>query len=336
MKQFYVKQNEAGQRLDKLLAKILNKAPKSFIYKMLRKKNITLNGRKAEGAEKLELNDEIKLFLSDETFLKFSEAVVVQNVETTAVELKKAIIYEDQHIMILNKPVGVLSQKSEKNDISMVEYVISYLMDSGQLTQEQLTSFKPAVCNRLDRNTSGILIAGKSLPGLQNMAGLLKDRSLNKYYLCIVKGRVEGQKRVEGYLSKNEEINQVKINPGKGENSEYICTEYQPLAYSVPSVEVTEDFSLLQVKLITGRSHQIRAHLASIGHPIIGDYKYGDRKTNQFFTKRYDLKHQLLHSYRCVFPMLEGVFSYLSGREYVAEVPDIFQSIRYDLFDREL
>jgi 23S rRNA pseudouridine955/2504/2580 synthase len=195
MKQFYVQQNEAGQRLDKLLMKLLNKAPKSFIYKMLRKKNITLNGLKAEGSEKLAVKDEIKLFLSDETIAQFSEAV-----ETTTVEEKLDILYEDKHILIVNKPLGVLSQKAEKNDISMVEYIISYLLSSGQITKEQLVSFKPAICNRLDRNTGGVLIAGKSLLGLQEMARMLKDRSLGKYYLCIVKGKVEDKKRIEGYL----------------------------------------------------------------------------------------------------------------------------------------
>jgi 23S rRNA pseudouridine955/2504/2580 synthase len=193
MKQFYVQQNEAGQRLDKLLLKLLNKAPKSFIYKMLRKKNIVLNGKKADGSEKLVVQDEIKLFLSDETIEQFNEPV-----DTTVVDHKLTILYEDRHILIINKPLGILSQKAVKEDVSIVEHIISYLLTSGQITREQLASFKPAVCNRLDRNTSGILIAGKSLLGLQEMARLLKDRGLDKYYLCIVKGKVEGKKRIEG------------------------------------------------------------------------------------------------------------------------------------------
>ncbi len=362
-----MKQNEAGQRLDKLLGKILNKAPKSFLYKMLRKKNITLNGRKADGSEKLAVDDEITLFLSEDTIREFSEEIKAPVINTTDVDIKSLIIYEDKHILIINKPLGILSQKAEKEDVSMVEYIISYLLSSGQIATEQLRSFKPAVCNRLDRNTGGILIAGKSLSGLQEMAKLLKDRSLNKFYLCIVKGKVEGHKRMEGYLSKDEEKNQVRIYPAQRDNTEYICTEYEPVAYSgaarkeeavareeayirklkrtargseaggTPEAEHLEEaagsYTLLQVKLITGRSHQIRAHLASIGHPVLGDFKYGEQKANHFFKRKYGLSNQLLHSYRMVFPKLEGELSYLSEKEFIAEVPDLFARIRKDLFD---
>jgi 23S rRNA pseudouridine955/2504/2580 synthase len=336
MKQFYVQQNEAGQRLDKLLGKILNKAPKSFIYKMLRKKNITLNGKKADGSEKLAVQDEIKLFLSDETIAQFSEEV-----ETTIVEEKLDIIYEDKHLLIVNKPLGVLSQKAEKGDVSMVEHIISYLLSSHQMTKEQLLSFKPAICNRLDRNTGGILIAGKSLLGLQEMAKLLKSRSLEKYYLCIVKGKVEEKKRIEGYLSKDEEKNQVKIFPKQTENTEYICTEYEPLTCSKAAVrdraDLAEDealgtYTLLRVKLITGKSHQIRAHLASIGHPIVGDFKYGSQKTNHYFKRNYGLTSQLLHSHQIIMPKLDGELSYLSGKSFTAALPEQFEKIKKALF----
>jgi 23S rRNA pseudouridine955/2504/2580 synthase len=322
MKQFYVQQNEAGQRLDKLLAKLLNKAPKSFLYKMLRKKNITLNGKKAEGSELLSVQDEIKIFLSDETFALFSEPVT-----TTVVEDYLEVIYEDQNILIINKPVGILSQKADKKDISMVEYILSYLISTKQITEEQLRSFKPGVCNRLDRNTSGLLIAGKSLSGLQEMSRLLKDRSMDKYYLTIVKGDLQGKRRIEGFLTKDEVKNQVKIYPTKTENSEYIATEYESLATTVK-----KEYTLLQVKLITGRSHQIRAHLSSIGHPLIGDTKYGDRTVNKLFQAKYGLSHQLLHSYRLVFPKMHGEYECLSGRGFLADPPKLFEKIKRDLF----
>lgn len=336
MKQIIVQQNEAGQRLDKLLGKILNKAPKNFIYKMLRKKNITLNGKKAEGSEKLAVSDEIKLFLSDETISQFSDHPDEQPV-TPDRTMELDVIYEDKNILIVNKPVGVLSQKAGKEDISMVEYIISYLLQTKQLTTKQLASFKPAVCNRLDRNTGGLLIAGKSLSGLQEMSRLLKSRSLDKYYLCIVKGMVSGKKRIEGYLYKDKDKNQVVVYPMQKEDSEYICTEYEPLEYSKPaynSITVADSYTLLQVKLITGRSHQIRAHLASVGHPVIGDFKYGDQKTNHYFKKKYGLTYQLLHSYKMVFPKLEGDYSCLSGKEFVAEPDKLFHKIRADLFSR--
>jgi 23S rRNA pseudouridine955/2504/2580 synthase len=334
MKQFYVHQNEAGQRLDKLLFKILNTAPKSFVYKMLRKKNIVLNGKKADGSEKLKADDEVKLFLSEETIAKFQEAA-----DPVEPAQPLDVLYENQSILIVNKPVGVLSQKAAKDDVSMVEYIMSYLIFTKQLTKEQLISFKPGICNRLDRNTSGLLIAGKSLPGLQNMAELLKNRSLDKYYLCIVKGIVKEKKRIEGYLKKNEAKNQVKVYPDQVEDSEYICTEYRPLQYSKGNGAARTfnqkdvfGYTLLEVKLVTGRSHQIRAHLASIGYPILGDFKYGDSKTNRDFKEKYGLTYQLLHSYRMVFPTMDGELGTVSGKEFCAEPTGLFHTIEADLF----
>ncbi len=271
------------------------------------------------------VQDEIKLFLSDETIGQFSEAVSVPETEADL-----DVIYEDKHILIVNKPLGSLSQKAKKDDISMVELIISYLLKKNEITRQQLASFTPAVCNRLDRNTSGLLIAGKSLSGLQEMARLLRNRNLSKYYLCIVKGDVTEKKSIEGYLTKDEEKNIVTIHPEQTDASDYIRTEYEPLAYSK---NLKGSYTLLQVKLITGRSHQIRAHLASIGHPLIGDYKYGDQKTNHFFKMNYGLNHQLLHSSRMVFPKLDGELSYLSDKEFTAEIPEIFEKIRAALFD---
>lgn len=324
MMQINVTENLAGQRLDKLLFKVLNKAPKSFIYKMLRKKNIVLNGKKAGGSEIIVLNDQIKLYLSDETIDKFS-----MHTDMDIVDFQLDIIYEDKNILIVNKPSGVLSQKARSKDLSMVEYVISYLLESKQISREELISFRPGICNRLDRNTSGLLIAGKTLSGLQEMARLLRKRNMEKYYLSIVKGHVKDSKTITGYLSKDKENNLVTISSQSSNKSDYICTEYEPLSYS------NKDYTLLQIKLITGRSHQIRAHLSSIGHPIIGDFKYGDNKLNNYFKKKYVLKYQLLHSHRIVFPQLLGPLSYLSGQEFEAAEPEIFNIIKRDLFEKK-
>jgi len=195
MRVIVVEKNQEGQRLDKLLQKYLNKAPKSFIYKMLRKKNITLNGKKADGSEKTNLNDEIKLFLADETIDSFRE-----NVSAAIVEGDLNIVYEDEHI---NKPAGMLSQKAKPEDISLVEYVISYLLKTSKLTEEEMKTFKPGICNRLDRNTSGLVVAGKTLKGLQVMSELFRNRGLDKYYLCIVKGKVSKKHKLKGYLKKD-------------------------------------------------------------------------------------------------------------------------------------
>ncbi len=320
MKQIIVNENQAGQRLDKLLFKILNNAPKSFIYKMLRKKNIVLNGKKAAGSELLKVNDEIKLYLSDETIDKFTKKL-----ESAILDYELDIIYEDKNILLINKPVGILSQKAVVNDYSMVEYVISYMLSKNQITKEQLMTFKPSVCNRLDRNTSGLLIAGKTLVGLQEMSRLLKERKIDKYYLCIVKSKIDKTTQITGYLKKDKDKNIVTVTKEASSESDYICTEYKPLALS-------DEFTLLQVKLITGKSHQIRAHLASIGHPILGDSKYGDPTLNERFRQKYGLTHQLLHSHRLVFPELIGPLSNLSGNEFKAPEPEIFVKIRKDLF----
>lgn len=319
MKIIKVSENESGQRFDKLLFKYLNKAPKSFIYKMLRKKNITLNGRKSDGSEKTAAGDEIKLFLSDDTLEKFSVWKI------TKVDSHLDVIYEDKNIILINKPAGMLSQKAKSEDISLNEILISYLLDSKKISEEELKTFKPGICNRLDRNTSGIVIGGKTLIALQTMAKLLKERTIHKYYQCIVKGVLKENQRIEGYLTKDEKTNTVTVSIRESENADFIKTEYQPLKQST-------QYTLLRVKLITGRSHQIRAHLASIGHPIIGDPKYGKKETNTFFQKTYQLQYQLLHSSELVFPQLTGELSNLSGQKITAELPDYFKKIKEALF----
>lgn len=313
MKSITVSSNEAGQRLDKLLGKYLNLAGKSFLYKMMRKKNITLNGKKCDGSEKLTAGDEVKLFLSDETIEKFSE-IKIQKVQKKRLD----IIYEDDHILLINKPSGMLSQKAKDTDESLVEYLIDYLLDSGQLTKENLRSFRPSVCNRLDRNTSGLVAAGKSLAGLQMLSSVFKDRSLHKYYLCVVKGRVAGRQIIEGYLRKDEKTNQVTIHQEEVPDSAQIRTEYVPLTHN-------EEYTLLKVTLITGRTHQIRAHLASIGHPIAGDYKYGDSALNAAVRRSCQVQSQMLHSYQMVFPKLPEPFAYLSEKTFQAPVPREFE-----------
>ena len=315
MKSITVNKNEAGQRLDKLLSKYLNLAGKGFLYKMMRKKNIVLNGKKCDGSEKLSEGDEIKLFLADETIEKFSE-VKVQKVKKTKLD----IIYEDDHVLLINKPSGMLSQKAKEQDESLVEYLIDYLLDSGKLTKEDLRSFRPSVCNRLDRNTSGLVAAGCSLAGLQKLSAMFKDRSLHKYYLCVVSGSVREKKRIEGFLKKDEKTNQVTISQREMPDSAPICTEYEPLME-------TDTYTLLKVTLITGRTHQIRAHLASIGHPIVGDAKYGNVRVNEEAKRQYHIRSQMLHSWKLVFPQMEEPLAHLSGKSFTAPLPGEFKKV---------
>lgn len=318
MREIIVSANEAGQRMDKLLAKYLSEAPKSFIYKMLRKKNIVLNGKKADGSEKLKCEDSVKLFLSEKTIEKFTKRVEVP--KNTDAKVTLDILYEDSNILLINKPVGMLSQKAKPEDVSLVEHLITYLLENGTITQEELALFRPSVCNRLDRNTSGIVVAGKSLVGLQVMGQLFKDRSLKKFYRCLVLGEVKKDSYIKGYLTKDEKTNKVTVTSKPSGESSPIETSYQVIASN-------GRYTLLEVHLITGRTHQIRAHLASIGHPIAGDYKYGNRTANEYLKSEYKLTHQLLHAYRLEMPAITGELENLSNKIFTAPLPKRFTNI---------
>lgn len=342
MRLLTVGENEAGQRLDKLLGKYMDKAPTSFFYKMLRKKNITLNGKKAEGKERLEVGDEIKLFLADETIDGFSsitgktaafarkssekipQAAGTKSQTKLSAKYHPEIIYEDKNVIFFNKPAGLLSQKAKPSDISLIEYLTKHLLDTGEATPATLRSFRPGICNRLDRNTSGLVAAGKSLRGLQELNELFRVRSLHKYYRTIAAGTIMEKQRIEGWLLKNEKTNQVQIFKQERKDALPICTEYIPLKQLTYN---GRSYTYLEINLITGRSHQIRAHLSSIGHPLIGDTKYGNAKINADFRKNFGLEYQLLHAYRLELPELNGALENLSGQQFIAALPKSFMNI---------
>ncbi len=309
-----VTQNEAGQRLDKLLVKVLSKAPKSFIYKMLRKKNITLNDKKADGSEKLSVGDEIKLWLSDETMDKFSG----NPIELVRDHLD--IIYEDKDIIVINKAAGALSQKAAPGDVSVNEELLSYMVRTKQAVPEDFKSFRPSVCHRLDRNTSGVLIAGKTMQGLQDMSELIRERKVGKYYCCLVHGDVRSGAKIKGYLVKDEKRNTVVVTQEKSAGSDFIETHYEPVGGN-------GKMTLLWVHLITGRSHQIRAHLASVGHAIAGDGKYGHPGDNRYFYSKYHLKYQLLHCVQMTMPKDTLRLFEISGATFRAPLPPLFTCI---------
>ncbi|WP_034452219.1 RluA family pseudouridine synthase [Butyrivibrio sp. AE2032] len=320
MKEITIGANEEGKRLDSFLKSYLKEASGSFIYKMLRKKNITLNNKKADGKEKLSSGDSIKLFFSDETFEKFRGQKESSGFKNLGDALKTfgefPVVFEDDNIVLVNKPWGVLSQRASQDDLSLNEWLIDYLYDKGELTKESLSTYRPSICNRLDRNTSGLIICAKTLIGARKMNEIIKDRSVEKYYRTIVTGRIKDGLSLKGFLKKDEKTNKVTIKDKdpKDDSYSYIETEYEPVEYIKDT-----DLTLLEVKLVTGKPHQIRAHLASIGHPIIGDVKYGGKKIK-------GLNTQLLHSYRLVFPDNMGEpFTDIEGREFIAQLPDKFK-----------
>ncbi len=321
MKELTITGRDAGQRLDKYLAKVLSEAPKSFLYRMMRKKNITLNGKKADGSEKLAEADIVRLWFSDDTYEKFAGAAAAVKQEEHFPVRPLHIIYEDENILLINKPAGMLSQKARETDNSLCEYLIGYLLESGQITREELSHFRPSVCNRLDRNTSGIVAAGKTMAGLQELSRMFRDRSMHKFYRCIVRGEMNDAQRIEGWLRKDEKTNTVTISQDETEGASRIETAYQPVSSG-------KGLSELEVELITGKTHQIRAHLTSIGHPIVGDPKYGSAKVNARMKDSAGIHRQLLHAYRLEMPELTGPLANLSGKVFIADVPDDFRVVR--------
>lgn len=311
MRELSISAAEQNQRLDKYLKKYFNRAPGSFIYKMLRKKNIKLNRTKAEGHEILQAGDHIQLFLADDTIDGFREITGTKKTPLPSV------IYEDDHILLANKPAGLLTQKAVSSDLSLVDEILYYLELSGKYDPSAGTT-KPSACNRLDRNTSGLVLAGIDMAGLQFLSEILNKRTLKKVYLCIVSGIMTEKKHIRGYLLKDEKPNRVHLfahpTPGASRTETY----FTPLSHN-------GELTLVQAELITGKTHQIRSHLAGAGYPIVGDTKYGDEKVNRRYRQKYGVKHQLLHAQCVTFPECEGIFAHLSGRRFFAPLPEYFE-----------
>lgn len=344
MQSVTIGKNQAGQRLDKFLHKYMPEAGTGFLYKMLRKKNITLNGKKAEGSEMLSLGDTVAFFFSEETFRKFtgrplprkdkpddssdrtgSGMAVSTGIYEKAYHTLRGIgiIYEDADILIADKPAGILTQKAEASDFSLNEWLVGYLLEKEPSLREELDTFRPSVCNRLDRNTSGLVLCGKSLAGSQYLSKCIRERSIRKFYRTVCAGELKQAATVKGYLEKDAVKNKVTVTekPSEKGRQAYIETAYRPLWHS-------DGYTVLEVELLTGKTHQIRAHLASIGHPLIGDGKYGNEKVNHLFREYFQLQYQLLHAYRVVFPTCtDGVGADLSERELRAPYPDKFRMI---------
>ena len=304
MRQIIVKSNDSGQRLDKFLTKAFGNMPKSLMYKAIRTKKIKINRGRADIAYKLCENDVIDIYLNDDVLTPAKSRY-----EFSSAPDKIQIVYEDENIMLLNKPEGlaVHPDTNEYKD-TLIWRVQHYLFKKGEYIPDNENSFKPALANRIDRNTCGIVIAAKNAEALRILNKKIKMRELDKFYLCVVHGKMKKQSELlEGYLEKNEEKNQVYISSKKTDANRSIRTKYTVLQYK-------NDLSLLEIELLTGRTHQIRAHLASIGHPLLGDGKYGVNKND----RKKGFVHQALCSYRLRFSFKTdaGLLNYLNGKEF--------------------
>ncbi|MGN0133996.1 MAG: RluA family pseudouridine synthase [Anaerotignum sp.] len=323
MKEIRITKNEENQRLDKFLLKYMNKASKGFLYKMLRKKRIKYNGGRAEGSELLKAGDTLQLYLAEETISSFME-------EKTVAEAKRhfAIVYEDDDILVVSKPAGLLTHPEKSSDKdTLIDQILYYLYQKGQYLPEADSSFTPALCNRLDRNTSGIVIAGKTLKGVQAVNETIRSHKLDKYYLTLVAGEIREAGEITAYLTKDEEKNQVRISKREGSGKKTM-TKYRPLACA-------KGYTLLEIHLITGKTHQIRAHMQSIGHPVVGDRKYGSEHSNQKFREEYALSNQFLHAIRVEWKEKDGPLGYLYGKEMTAPLPKTLQEICDGLFGKD-
>ena len=306
MREFIINSSENGLTLEKYVFKVLKTAPKSFVYKLFRKKDVKVNGHHQDNKYRLSTDDVVAIYATDQQFAEFEKEKEL-NPNT---KIKDWIIYEDKNVLFVNKPRGLLVQKSDPQDESLDQLVVEYLMATNQYDPNKEKAFVPGPAHRLDRNTSGLVAFGKNHDALNLLFDLFKNHDLiNKHYLALVVGQVEKEKDViDAPLLKDEEKNLVTVSKsGKTAKTVYKL------------IKKYKDYSLLDVTLLTGRTHQIRVHMAYIKHPIVGDSKYGDFKVNRLFKQEYGFSSQFLHAYKMGFGDLPEPLSNLSRKEFTAE-----------------
>lgn len=310
MKSFTINKNDADQRLDKFITKSVPLLPKTLLYKYIRIKRIKVNGKRAEISTRLQEGDIVDMYINDEFF-----EAAPQKYDFLKASKNMNIVYEDENIILCDKKAGILCHPDDKEYTdTLINRIKRYLYEKGEFNPDSESSFTPALVNRIDRNTGGIVIAAKNAESLRILNQKMKDRELHKFYLCIVHGIPKMKSGLlEGYLLKNEDKNIVKISKNRLNDSKEIRTKYFVL-------ESKNDLSLIEVELLTGRTHQIRAHFASIDHPLLGDGKYGTNAQN----KKYGYKKQCLYSYKLVFDFTSdaGILEYLNGKAF--EVKDVW------------
>ena len=318
MREFVINTSENGVTLEKYVFKVLKTAPMSFIYKLFRKKDIKVNGHHQDKKFRLSENDVVAIYISEQQFEEF-----LQDKELSPnTKIKDWIVYEDDNVLFVNKPKGLLVQKSDARDESLDQYVIEYLMATNQYDPNKEKGFVPGPAHRLDRNTSGLVVFGKNHNALTLLFDLFKNHDLiNKHYLALVVGQVEKEKdTIDAPLYKDEESNTVRV----AKNGKTAKTVYK-------LIKKYNRYSLLDVTLLTGRTHQIRVHMAYIGHPIVGDSKYGNFEANKEFKQEFGFSSQFLHAYKMGFGDLPAPLTNLSRKEFTAEPREDIANILNEL-----
>lgn len=310
---YKITDKDCNQRIDKFLKRMLKDAPVSFIYKMFRQKDVKVNGKKAQIDYILKEDDVVDIYLKEELLEQFRKESLLRPVKADF-----PILYEDENILVVDKPKGILAHGDEgEKRITLQNMVLNYLHNKGEWDPNDISGFVPSPAHRLDRNTSGIIIFGKNLPTLQELLTLFRERTqIEKRYTLLVRGNNIPEKgQIDFPLLKDPKTRLVKVSTIKS-GAKPALTEYRRLkSYHC-------GFALVEAELKTGRTHQLRVHFAYIGHPIVGDGKYGDFKVNENFDKMYGLKNQFLHASYFKFLKIEGRLSYLSGKEIVSPLPE--------------
>lgn len=309
MKEFTINNNDSGQRVDKFLSKAVPKLPKNLLYKYIRLKRIKLNGKRCEISTRLDPGDIMQLYINDEFFEESSGKE-----EFLSAPDKIDIIYEDKNIILVNKPVGLVVHEDERGTTdTLINRIMHYLYNKREYAPDKENSFAPALCNRIDRNTSGIVIAAKNAETLRILNQKIKDRELHKKYMCITVG-IPSKKQAElkAFMIKDKKNNTVSVFDSPGKDRKTMITKYKVIKENKPAA-----LALLEVELITGRTHQIRAHLAHEGIPLLGDGKYGSNRINSSF----HIKTQALCSYYLQFDFKTdaGILKYLDKKVFMVD-----------------